>query len=212
MARATRRGTRSPARWPAKRLVGEVGLEPTISCSQSTCVANYATPRRFHAQEPHMLPETGFLDFAYTAPIAGRLDHRMRHEMSWHRPRRDSSMIRRHRISTRSRQQGGVIGRPTADGASGGEDAHPPSSLSGRGAAMAIRADDVHPDREVVRCDPLLVREPAPSGDQSGHPRTPSEACSRIPRQPRASAPGRRGRRRLKDPRPTVVLVCECGK
>ena len=28
-------------------LVGEAGLEPTISCSQSTCVANYATPRRF---------------------------------------------------------------------------------------------------------------------------------------------------------------------
>jgi hypothetical protein len=26
-------------------VVGEVGLEPTISCSQSTCVANYATPR-----------------------------------------------------------------------------------------------------------------------------------------------------------------------
>ena len=26
-------------------LVGEVGLEPTVSCSQSTCVANYATPR-----------------------------------------------------------------------------------------------------------------------------------------------------------------------
>jgi hypothetical protein len=27
------------------RLVGAVGLEPTISCSQSTCVSHYATPR-----------------------------------------------------------------------------------------------------------------------------------------------------------------------
>src|SRR5215207_9868907 len=27
-------------------MVGEAGLEPAISCSQSTCVANYATPRR----------------------------------------------------------------------------------------------------------------------------------------------------------------------
>ncbi len=27
-------------------MVGEAGLEPTISCSQSTCVTNYATPRR----------------------------------------------------------------------------------------------------------------------------------------------------------------------
>ena len=33
-------------------LVGEAGLEPTISCSQSTCVTNYATPRRIHAQVP----------------------------------------------------------------------------------------------------------------------------------------------------------------
>ena len=33
-----------PQRWAD--VVGEVGLEPTISCSQSTCVANYATPRR----------------------------------------------------------------------------------------------------------------------------------------------------------------------
>ena len=32
-------------------LVGEAGLEPTISCSQSTCVTNYATPRRFRAHE-----------------------------------------------------------------------------------------------------------------------------------------------------------------
>ena len=30
-------------------MVGEVGLEPTISCSQSTCVADYATPRT----DPH---------------------------------------------------------------------------------------------------------------------------------------------------------------
>jgi hypothetical protein len=29
------------------RMVGEAGLEPAISCSQSTCVADYATPRRF---------------------------------------------------------------------------------------------------------------------------------------------------------------------
>ena len=36
------------------RLVGEVGLEPTISCSQSTCVANYATSRRSRACEWHM--------------------------------------------------------------------------------------------------------------------------------------------------------------
>ena len=26
-------------------VVGEAGLEPAVSCSQSTCVANYATPR-----------------------------------------------------------------------------------------------------------------------------------------------------------------------
>ncbi len=37
---------------PVGRMVGEVGLEPTISCSQSTCVADYATPRRSHAQNP----------------------------------------------------------------------------------------------------------------------------------------------------------------
>ncbi len=28
-------------------VVGAVGFEPTISCSQSTCVSHYATPRRF---------------------------------------------------------------------------------------------------------------------------------------------------------------------
>lgn len=27
-------------------MVGAVGFEPTISCSQSTCVSHYATPRR----------------------------------------------------------------------------------------------------------------------------------------------------------------------
>src|SRR5207249_11269282 len=29
------------------RVVGVVGFERTIPCSQRTCVANYATPRRF---------------------------------------------------------------------------------------------------------------------------------------------------------------------
>ena len=36
-------------------MVGEVGLEPTISCSQSTCVADYATPRR-PEREYRMIP------------------------------------------------------------------------------------------------------------------------------------------------------------
>jgi len=36
-------------------MVGEVGLEPTISCSQSTCVADYATPRRSE-REYRMIP------------------------------------------------------------------------------------------------------------------------------------------------------------
>lgn len=34
-------------------MVGVVGLEPTISCSQSTCVANYATPRCPHRTAPY---------------------------------------------------------------------------------------------------------------------------------------------------------------
>ena len=61
-----------PQHWAG--VVGEVGLEPTISCSQSTCVANYATPRRFRAQEPHMLPGSGCPSLAYSALIeyAGR--------------------------------------------------------------------------------------------------------------------------------------------
>jgi hypothetical protein len=37
-------------------VVGEAGLEPAISCSQSTCVANYATPRAT-AGYPTPLPQ-----------------------------------------------------------------------------------------------------------------------------------------------------------
>ena len=60
-------------------VVGEVGLVPTISCSQSTCVANYATPRRFRAGESHIKLDASPKGLAYVAPHAGAWDGRSAH-------------------------------------------------------------------------------------------------------------------------------------